>query len=166
MTDTKRPSVDNVIHVDFRTKQRMSATETATGGRSEVGSAGDAATQPASIGELEQLLSTGEGPAALFAEWIESGMVMVTLDARRDGVRVPDHLRDSSQLNLNFSKRFGISDFTYDDEAVSGTLSFGGVPTFCFVPWGAVYVLSSQSREDVRVFVANVPTELAGVLKR
>jgi stringent starvation protein B len=96
-----------------------------------------------------------------FARLIEQGMTMVTLDARREGVRVPPHLAQELMLNLNFSLRFGIDDFTYDDDGVRASLSFNKMPFLCDIPWSSVYQLTSTVNADRMVWPDSLPVELS-----
>lgn len=94
-----------------------------------------------------------------FTELIDAGMVMVALDARRDGVRVPRRLSDSSELRLNFSLKFYIDDFAYDERGVRASLSFGGQPFFCDIPWTSVHGIQSQVTDQNYVWREDLPAE-------
>jgi hypothetical protein len=96
----------------------------------------------------------------MFSTWIEMGMVQVTLDARRDDVRVPASLKGSYDLRLNFSERFHIADFVWDRRGVRASLSFGGQPFFCDIPWRAVWMLYSHvTNETLLAPREHVPSE-------
>ena len=82
-----------------------------------------------------------------FTELLQHGVVTVGLDATFPGVIVPDHLKGSKSLILNYSYSYGIKDFFFDDEGVSASLSFRGVPHMCFVPWESVGMIGSQKAE-------------------
>jgi stringent starvation protein B len=97
----------------------------------------------------------------MFARLIEQGMTMVTLDARQPGVRVPSNLSQELMLNLNFSLRFGIDDFAYDDDGVRASLTFQKMPFFCEIPWAAVYQMTSTVNADRMVWPDSLPAELA-----
>ena len=77
-------------------------------------------------------------------------------DPRIKGVSVPAHFADRSELVLNFSHRFFIDDFTYDERAVCASLSFSGRPYFCVVPWASVKMLLSHHDNAVAVFDADM----------
>ena len=100
-----------------------------------------------------------------FCELIDRGMTMVTLDSRREGVRVPPSLQGQHQVLLNFSHRFGLDDFRYDEHAVSASLSFSGQPYFCEIPWSAVWHLRSHVDDTALVFPQSMPPEMAQVAK-
>ena len=45
-------------------------------------------------------------------------------------------------VHLNFSYRYRIDDFCVDEKGIRASLSFGGVPQFCDIPWSAVCGIS------------------------
>lgn len=100
----------------------------------------------------------------VFTRMIDRGLVMVTLDGRADGVHVPDHLRGEPQLALNFSSRFGIEDFSYDEQGVRASLSFSGQDVFCDVPWSAVWMMRSQVDGELAISPDSVPPEIQAAL--
>lgn len=101
-----------------------------------------------------------EEKLGVFSDMIEKGTVLVTLDARRDGVTVPGQFGDQLRLNLNFCHMFGIPDFEYDPWGVRASLSFGGQDVYCDVPWTAVYMMRSHVENDVTLFPASIPPEM------
>jgi hypothetical protein len=139
---------DNVVRVDFAAK-RPKATPKPT------------RLQPPAAVELGP-----ERPEKLrvFARLIERGMVMVTLDARSGLARVPPKLAGELQLNLNFSHRFGLEDFDYDDDGVRASLSFGGQPFFCDLPWSTVYGMTSHVDGERLLWPDSFPQELVSLL--
>lgn len=92
----------------------------------------------------------------VFKKYIEQGMVSVTLDPRIEGVSVPDHFTNRPELVLNFSYRFFIDDFSFNEHAVCASLSFSGRPFFCVVPWGAVKMMLSHHDNSMAVFDAEM----------
>ena len=142
---------ENMIRVDFGSR------------RSDVASAASATM---SMAEVEELMPYDaslipDDPLAskkfgIFCKYIDNGMVSVTLDPRIKGVSVPAHFADRSELVLNFSHRFFIDDFTYDERAVCASLSFSGRPYFCVVPWASVKMLLSHHDNAVAVFDADM----------
>jgi len=101
-----------------------------------------------------------ESKKTVLAELLEQGMVLVTLDARCEGVEVPKHLSDDAQLRLNLSYRFGLP-MKLDDEGVNATLTFAGTPYACRLPWGAIYLFVSHVTGRPILFPADVPSEFA-----
>ncbi|QED26875.1 hypothetical protein FRD01_06390 [Microvenator marinus] len=100
----------------------------------------------------------------VFSELIESGIVMVTLDTRVEGVHVPQQFAGMPQLHLNFSYDYQIPDFDFDGEGVRASLSFSGVNTFCEIPWDAVYMMRPETIEDSVVFPMSFPQEILDML--
>ena len=96
----------------------------------------------------------------IFRQLVEQGMVMVVMDTRRQGVQVPPRFADDFQLRLNFSHKFYIDDFEYDEYGVRASLSFNKVPYYCDIPWHAVYALNSQAVEQGVMWPDDVPVEL------
>lgn len=136
---------DNVVRVDFGKKREGTATRREI----PIPKATDLPEDPTAPQKLEA-----------FSKLIEMGMTMVTVDSRRPGVVVPPAHQGEIQLNLNFSLRFGIEDFRFDDDDVRASLSFGGVPHLCILPWSAVYMIRSHVTDDVAVFPNSLPPEL------
>ena len=75
---------------------------------------------------------------------LAEGMVMVHLDARRPGVKVPRAHRGEALLRLNLSYRFASRDLIVDEEGVRCTLSFSGVPSVCELPLPAIFAVTSH----------------------
>lgn len=148
MSERDDDGSDNVVRVDFAAKRPKPAPPPTR-------------TQPPAAVELGP-----ERPEKLrmFARLIERGMVMVTLDARTGLARVPAKLASELQLNLNFSHRFGLEDFDYDDDGVRASLSFGGQPFFCDVPWSTVYGLTSHVDGERLLWPDSFPKELVSML--
>lgn len=101
-----------------------------------------------------------------FSDMIERGMVMVTVDARRPDVFVPARFKDDPQLNLNFSQRFYIDDFVWDEEGVRASLTFAGEAHFCRLPWDAVWMLRSHVDGEIMVAPEDIPDEVRSLMER
>ena len=89
------------------------------------------------------------------------GSLFVYLDPRREGVRVPDHLRKQPQLVLQFGLDLPvpIPDLRVDESGVHGTLSFNRSPFPCRVPWDAVFGLVGDDAMGV-VWREDLPDEI------
>ena len=92
-----------------------------------------------------------------FSKALQGGIASLYLDPKVQGVLVPDKLRVSSTLVLNYSYRYHIADFEFDDEKVIASLSFGGVPFQCVVPWDAVLGIGNQGESTFYSFVPDLP---------
>lgn len=133
---------DNIIHVDFGKKKTIDKNES---------------TSVGVLGALDKFV--------VFSELIEIGTVMITLDARTKGVALPKQFNDEFRLNLNFCYSFGIPDFSFDKHSVSASLSFGGVDTWCDIPWDAVYMLRSHVENNVVLFPESLPIEMVEIFE-
>ncbi len=105
-----------------------------------------------------------EAKQAVFAALLEEGIAALHIDARREGVDVPQHLQGRPWLVLNYSYRFQIDDFRFDDSTVFASLSFSGARFPCRVPWAAVFAISDARRERMRVWAPDMPLELRAAL--
>ena len=94
--------------------------------------------------------------------YLERGIAMLHLDARRPGVSVPAQYAQNPDLRLNLSYRYQIHDLEIGDDGVQATLSFGGRPFHCVVPWEAIYGISSHTAGDELKWPEDMPAELAG----
>ncbi|MEY3014690.1 MAG: hypothetical protein RIT45_3425 [Pseudomonadota bacterium] len=97
--------------------------------------------------------------AGVFGELLELGVTALHLDARIDSVRVPPWLRDRGWLVLNYSYRYNIADFEFDDQGVFASLSFGGRPFPCWVPWSAVFAISDAEQQRLLLWPERIPAD-------
>lgn len=85
----------------------------------------------------------------VFRELLEHGVVLIMLDASREGVLVPSEFSGKQMLGLNFAYDYDLPDFGFDERGVSATLEFVEGYFFCKVPWEAVYRIGDRFwRED------------------
>jgi stringent starvation protein B len=96
--------------------------------------------------------------------YLERGIAMIHLDARRPGVAVPPQHEGDPHLRINLSYRYGVPDLVIDDTHVQATLSFGGRPFQCHLPWSAVFGITSQTTGDGQVWPEDLPTEVMSTL--
>lgn len=99
-------------------------------------------------------------------QWFEQALaagVFVHLDPRCAGVVTPPWVGSAMpyQLVLQFGVGFPtpIRDLEVTDEGVSATLSFGGKPFHCVVPWASVYAMRTPG--SVEVWTDSAPPELS-----
>lgn len=94
---------------------------------------------------------------------LEKTSVLVHLDARRDEVKVPKHLKTNPQLILQLGLNLAvpIRDLDVSDEGVSCTLSFARTPFFCVLPYTAIFAIVSDDGKKAMVWPEDVPAEVA-----
>lgn len=79
---------------------------------------------------------------------LESGVTMMHILRDRPGVVIPSFL-NTRIVRLNFSYRYGISDFCVDKRGIRASLSFQGQPQFCDIPWEAICGISSAVTDEM-----------------
>lgn len=102
----------------------------------------------------------------VFESLLERGIVALHLDARRDGVVVPERLRSRPWLVLNFSLGYRLEDFEHDDLGASASLSFSGQPYPCRVPWTAVFAITNEARDAGYAWSDEMPEHIATAMAR
>lgn len=87
---------------------------------------------------------------------------LLHLDARREGVVVPAHLKGEAHLVLQYGNDLPIPipDLQIDENGVCATLSFARTPSPTVVPWTAVYVVTSPDGRGV-LFQEDVPGDVS-----
>ena len=98
-------------------------------------------------------------------QYLQRGVTMVHLDARRPGVIVPPQYAGDAHLRLNLSYRYAIPDFQIDDRRIQATLSFSGAPFQCILPWESIFGITSHAG-DGQVWPEDLPTEVMQTLSR
>ncbi len=96
---------------------------------------------------------------ALFADWLQLGTVMLVLDARKEGVKVPDEFKNQGDLRLNFDYAFHIADFNFNEVGVWATLAFDAGETFCMLPWECVYGIQSLAIQEIALWHQDIPAD-------
>lgn len=77
---------------------------------------------------------------------LASQAIYLHLDARRQGLTVPDYLRRRKHLVLEVGHHMAvpIPDLKVDADGISGTLSFKHQPFRCIIPWDTIYALATD----------------------
>ena len=90
---------------------------------------------------------------------MEQGPGLIHVDPRRPGVAVPARFAADPGLRLRFGYGLSpaIANLVIDDLQVAGTLSFGGVPFHCVLPWTAVYAVQIDGDSKGSVWPDDVP---------
>ncbi|MFH0900202.1 MAG: ClpXP protease specificity-enhancing factor SspB [Pseudomonadota bacterium] len=110
----------------------------------------------------KQVSSTAHDKRHVLEQLLTEGAVLVHLDAREEGVQVPEAHRGDARLVLRLGYRLSppIPDLSVNEGGVSATLSFRGTAFGCSLPWKAIYAIAG---EDGRGYVwpESVPPEVA-----
>jgi len=93
-----------------------------------------------------------------YEQWIELDHLLVQVDARREDVNVPVHLKDSSALALKLSKNFQ-GQLSHDEDQITAYLLFSGNYFCCTIPWSAIWGISNCDEES-RVWKEDIPKEV------
>jgi stringent starvation protein B len=95
-----------------------------------------------------------------FLELLDGGMTMVHLDARFKGVDVPSSCMGDAHLRLNFSYRFHLETFDITADEITASLTFGGTPYICVIPWESVFAMTHHVTNELRVWEEDLPLEV------
>ena len=66
-----------------------------------------------------------------------------------NGATLPPHLSGEIALDIGYGLPVPIPDLVVDEYGVAGTLSFGGHPCWCAVPWTCIYGMMAPDRSGV-----------------
>lgn len=93
---------------------------------------------------------------------MEAESVFVHLDPTRDMVLVPPHLKKGPVLilEIGMNMRVPIPDLEVIDEGINATLSFGGKPYPCWIPWHSVFALVTPDKKGM-IWQEDVPDQAA-----
>src|SRR5215470_5434847 len=116
---------------------------------------------------LEEEAARAAGPEmpakkSTMEKLLRDGPVLVHLDPRRPGVDVPAQHRGEPRLVLRLSYGLTppIADLAVEEHALTGTLTFRGVPHRCVVPWISVFAVVGEDGRGL-VWGEDVPVEIA-----
>ncbi|NVB84045.1 MAG: hypothetical protein HOV81_37060 [Kofleriaceae bacterium] len=121
---------------------------------------------PADVPSIDSLRDEDDASAPDKRKTLEAlltrGPVLVHVDARRSEVSVPARFRADPSLVLRFGYTLSpaIADLNVDDDAISGTLTFGGQPFHCVLPWTAVYAAMVEGEQRGTVWPEDVPEDV------
>lgn len=122
--------------------------------------------EPTEIASIDALRDEDDASAPDKRKTLETllarGPVLVHVDARRAEVSVPPRFRTDASLVLRFGYSLSpaIADLTVDDNAIGGTLTFGGQPFRCVLPWTAVYAAMVEGEQRGTVWPEDVPEDV------
>lgn len=87
------------------------------------------------------------------------GDAMVCLDARQPDVEVPKAHKTNPMLNLVLSRNFRRPIDILED-GIYGSLSFGGRPHKCVIPFTAVWAIYEPDTQKGQVWEASIPEDI------
>lgn len=122
--------------------------------------------QPSEVESIDALRDEEDASAPDKRRTLETllarGPVLVHVDARRAEVAVPPRFRADPSLVLRFGYTLSpaIVDLEVDDNAIAGTLTFGGQPFHCVLPWTAVYAAMVEGEQRGTVWPEDVPEDV------
>jgi stringent starvation protein B len=114
---------------------------------------------------LEQRRMRGIRSAAkkdLLGRLLADRLVLVHVDARRPGVKVPRQFATSHDLLLKLSRRFANTNMVLDERGVSATLRFSSDPFRCVLPWSSIWEFVEPETSLHCLWEADLPVELGG----
>ncbi|MBZ0235313.1 MAG: hypothetical protein K8M05_23500 [Deltaproteobacteria bacterium] len=93
---------------------------------------------------------------------LSRGPVLVHFDARRGDVQVPPRFVREPKLVLRFGHALSppIPDLVVDEKGIAGTLTFGGVPFRCVLPWPAIFAAVQDGDQRGMVWPDDIPDDL------
>lgn len=124
---------------------------------------GKSHTEVASIGALrDEDDASAPDKRRTIEQLLSRGPVLVHVDARRADVTVPPRFRADPSLVLRFGYALTppIRDLTVDEEAIAGTLTFGGSPFHVVLPWPTVYAAMVEGEQRGTVWPEDVPDDV------
>lgn len=121
--------------------------------------------EPEAIEPASSLIEPATPPPdkrTVVEDLLSRGPVLVHFDARRDDVRVPPRFAREAKLVLRFGHALSppIPDLAVDETGLSGTLTFGGVPFHCVLPWPAVFAAVQDGDQRGMVWPDDIPDDL------
>jgi hypothetical protein len=113
--------------------------------------------------EAEQKISASKSDLekmSYFSSLLNQGMSTIRVNTKWPGVVLPSHLKDQLITQINWSTKFQIPDFQYDELGVRGTLSFNKTPCYTDIPWAAVWSMALAHGGSSREWKESIPKEI------
>ncbi len=95
----------------------------------------------------------------ILVQLLSEGDAMVCLDARHPEVDVPNTHKDNPALSLVFNLNFR-RPFDVQETGIFATLSFGGRPHKCVIPFEAVWAIHEPESKKGQVWEESFPKDL------
>ncbi|HVK75530.1 MAG TPA: ClpXP protease specificity-enhancing factor SspB [Kofleriaceae bacterium] len=113
-------------------------------------------------GSLDEPSTPPPDKRTVVEDLLGRGPVLIHFDARGDEVEVPPRFKSEPKLVLRFGYTLtpAIPDLTVDERGLAGTLTFGGVPFHCVLPWTAIYAAVIDGDQRGMVWPDDIPEDL------
>ncbi len=98
--------------------------------------------------------------SAQFTRMIDQGLTSVLVNSWVQGVSLPRELMNQARLLLNWSYRFHLPDFAFDEAGIRGTLSFASGDHYVKLPWASIYVMFLKNGDSWAYWPQQTPDEL------
>ena len=95
----------------------------------------------------------------ILVQLLSEGDAIVCLDARHPDVDVPNTHKDDPTLSLVFNLNFR-RPFEVQETGIFATLSFGGRPHKCVIPFESVWAIHEPESKKGQVWEASFPKDL------
>ena len=95
----------------------------------------------------------------ILVQLLSEGDAMVCLDARHSEVDVPNTHKDNPALSLVFNLNFR-RPLDVQETGIFATLSFGGRPQKCIIPFEAVWAIHEPESKKGQVWEESFPKDL------
>ncbi len=97
----------------------------------------------------------------VMVELLKDAWVYVQLDPRREGVELPEFLRQEPRLVLQYGYNMPIpiQDLVVDGQGIKATLSFRRVAHATVIPWSAVFAITDGEQRGC-LWEADLPADL------
>lgn len=99
-----------------------------------------------------------ERKKSILEEFLLEDHVMVFIDSSKEGVDLPEQLKNNPSLSLKLSYNFQ-GELSLDLEAIESYLRFTTGYYRCIIPWDAVWGVRSESGRE-QIFGEDIPKEI------
>lgn len=80
-----------------------------------------------------------------FSKLIINDLVRVFINTKTSGLQIPKSFYSNQDLTLDWSLKFNLKDFKYNEYGISGTLSFDKKQSYVFLPWDSIWSMSTPN---------------------
>lgn len=110
-------------------------------------------------GNLTVMTQDNKDKQDFLNDMLSKGDAMVCMDARQPDVEVPKAHKSNPMLNLVLSLKFRRPIDILED-GIYGSLSFGGRPHKCVIPFTAVWAIYEPDTQKGQVWESSIPEDI------